>query len=829
MTLDSITKANSYTSDIEVCPGCENHCTVKVFHFQNGKSFYSGNQCEKIYSSSSESTEKGVNMFVEKNRLLWSRPTKASAPTHNSAIKIGLPRALGIYEDFPFWCTLLTRCGFEVVLSKGSTNTLYENGIRSIVADNICFPAKLMHGHIMDLIGRKVDRILYPWVVFERKEDLGSRNSFNCPVVSGYSDVITSSINPERNYGIPLDSPVVSFKDIDLLESSCVAYLTKLGVDKARALDAVEHALEAQEAYLHGLEHRATEVLHNAMAQGRMVILLAARPYHIDPLIEHKISQAIADMGIDVITENVAVHEGSAVFDQLNALCQWAYPNRIFKAAHFVGTHPYPNLHMVELTSFGCGPDAFILDEVRSILDRHGKNLTILKIDDVNNIGSLKLRIRSLVDSVSLANISTAPSGNDTTSLSTGRAITTKPFMPADRGRTIIGPYFADGYSEYLPTIFALMGYKLECLPMPAIGDAEEGLRQANNDICYPATIVVGSIIRALRSGKYDPANTAVAMTQTGGQCRASNYYSLIKNAMVREGFADVPVISVAIGAGLKNLQPGFVIPWSKIWRILLHALFYADSMLKLYYPAVVREREKGAAKRIFDKYTAAALPLISAKNYGGMKRLMAEAVGEFCKACDMQRPVQQVGLVGEIYVKYNSFSNKNVVQWLIDRGIEVVPPALSGFFLSSLPAMVTDRNDNIQASPISNRTVRIIDKAIMHVAHIYDAICAPFKPYRPFTDIFENYRLSHQVINPAANFGEGWFLPGEICHLAESGINKVVSVQPFGCIANHIISKGIEKRLKERYPNLSLLFLDFDSGTSEANVQNRLHFMLSE
>ena len=822
MNLEELTKGNSYQAGIEVCPGCENHCTVKSFLFANGKTFYSGNQCERVYSSSAEKHNRGANMFVEKNRMLWRRNMK---PEHPIGLRIGIPRGLGIYEDFPFWCTLLTECGIEVVLSKGSSNRLYEKGIRTIVADNICFPAKLMHGHIIDLIEQKVDRILYPWVVFERKEDAESGNSFNCPIVSGYADVIRSSIDPERRYGIPLDSPVTNFEERMLLEKSCCEYLSPLGVKKSTVLKAVAKAVEAQKQYTTELERRAMALLQKAISDGRMVVLLASRPYHADPMIEHKVSQSIADMGIDVITENVAVHAGSDVYRNINALSQWAYPNRIFKAAWFVGRHPYPALHMMQLTSFGCGPDAFILDEVRGILDRYKKNLTVLKIDDVNNIGSLKLRIRSLVDSVSLSNESSAHNSRFTIDNS---QFTTKPFTVEDRRRTIIAPFFAEGYSEYLTTIFSLMGYKLVSLPMADHDDAEEGLREANNDICYPATLVVGSLIRALKSGRYDLSQTAVGMTQTGGQCRASNYYSLIKNAMVRNGFADVPVISVGVGYALENAQPGFEIPWGKVWRIVLYAMFFADTMQKLYYPSVARERNRGDAQKVYDTYTARALRLITANNPKALVSLAKEAAAAFDAICDNGREVQRVGLVGEIYVKYNSFSNKNVVRWLIDHGVEVVPPALSGFFLTMLPNTHANKRLNIKKPSLHVAVAKVVDKAIMSVAAKFDRACGSFTNYRPFTDIFENYELSQQVINPAADFGEGWFLPGEICHLAESGINKVVSVQPFGCIANHIISKGIEKRLKERYPKLSLLFLDFDSGTSEANVQNRLHFMLS-
>lgn len=824
-SLDNIIKNNHYESGIEVCPGCENHCTVKTFRFDGGRTFHSGNQCERIYSSASNATAKGINMFVEKNRLLWSRSTKPAMP---NGIRIGLPRGLGIYEDFPFWCTLLTECGFEVVLSKSSTNRLYEQGIRSVMADNICFPAKLMHGHILDLIDRRVDRILYPWVVFEHKEDSSSGNSYNCPIVSGYSDVLRSALNPEERYGIPLDAPVINFKDSKLLEQSITEYLATLGVASRKSKEALRKAVYAQERYLAELERRSQQVLQQAIVDGRTVILLAARPYHIDPLIEHKVSQAIADMGIDVITENVASHTGSEVYSNINALSQWAYPNRIFKAAWFTGSHPYANLHMVELTSFGCGPDAFILDEVRSILDRHHRNLTVLKIDDVNNIGSLKLRIRSLVESAAGAGYKTDNSvSNIHHSEQSTSAFTTAPFMPEDRRRTIIAPYFAEGYSEYLPTLFGMIGYRLECLPMADIDDAEQGLREANNDICYPATIVVGSIIRALKSGRYDLKNTAVAITQTGGQCRASNYYSLIKNAMVRNGFADVPVISVAMG-GLQNDQPGFSIPWLKVWRIALYAMLYADTLLKLYYPAAAREVVAGEARRLFDHYTAAAQPIVAAQDYRRLLHLLAEAVEAFTRAIDCSKHVQRVGLVGEIYVKYNSFSNKNVATWLMDHGIEVVPPALTPFFLKYFATVKSEKEQHIERMPIPQGLLAGVERIIRGIVRKFDRIGSAYPFYRPFEDINEIYRLSTQIVNPAANFGEGWYLPGEICHLAESGIDKVVSVQPFGCIANHIISKGIEKRLKERYPNLSLLFLDFDSGTSEANVRNRLHFMLS-
>ena len=852
MQLKELIEEKTFEQRDEVCPGCQNKCQVRCYTFGNGRTYFSDNNCERVYSNHAEDARQGVNMFEEKYKMLFASGKEVAkvytAPLNGQAtpasaghqITIGIPRGLGMYEDWPFWRTFFACCGIRTVLSGVSTNRLYEKGVRTIVADNICFPAKLMHGHVMDLINKGVDRIFYPWVVYERAEDEQAKNSFNCPIVSGYSDVLKSSIRPEEKYGIPLDAPTISFRDEELLRSSLCEYIENLtaktspdpssrgekesekGAIKEMVNAAVTQAIEAQKEYLEALERRDLEVLEQAKKEGRMVILLAARPYHIDPLIQHKIADAIAAMGIDVVTENIATHEGQGVYDEINALCQWAYPNRIFKAAHFVGNSDYKGLHMVQLTSFGCGPDAFILDEVRGILGRYGKNLTVLKIDDVNNIGSLRLRVRSLVESTRGSD-----QGTKYQVQKSDKPWTTKPFEKEDKERVILAPYFAEGYNEFLPTIFGLAGYKLVPLPMGTQADAEEGLRSANNDICYPATIVVGSLLRALKSGKYDLSKTAVAITQTGGQCRASNYYSLIKNALVAAGMSQVPVISVAIGPDQKNAQPGFELPWLRLIRPLLEALYFADALAKLYYPAAPREKEQGSARKLYDYYLEAVQPLLAKRDYHGMRRMMAEAVEAFGAICDHSKKVPQVGVVGEIYVKYNSFSNKEVMNWLIAHGVEVIPPAITGFFSTSIPNAYIFQNQHIRKDGLKPWQARLLNRVLRHYAHVYDRICAPYPYYRPFSDIMDVWQASRNVINSAADFGEGWFLPGEICELAESGVKKVVSLQPFGCIANHIISKGIERRYKDLYPDLSLLFLDFDAGTSEANVVNRLHFLI--
>ena len=836
MKLGSLISGSSYESREERCVGCDNRCNVRIFRFKNGEEYASGNNCEKVYSSHSVVGRRGVNMFEEKFRRLFKSDKGLWLSACDGKLRddvrrvVCIPRGLGIYEDLPFWRGLFESCGIEVLLSRVSTNTLYESGIRTIMSDNICYPAKLMHGHVMDLVGKisrmrelevkSLDaRIFYPYVVYERKEDSGSGNSYNCPIVSGYSDVLRSSIDTEGRYGIRFDSPVMSFNDEGLLLSACVEYLGSWGISKSVACRAVEIGLGCQRDYIEWLRSRNEELWESAQVSGRFAILLAGRPYHTDPLIEHKVSSMIADLGIDVLTEHVALDRGSEVYSELNALSQWAYPNRVFKSAYMVGKYGGGMIEMVELTSFGCGPDAFILDEVQGILGRYGKVLTILKIDDVNNIGSLRLRVRSLVESIRMR---VSVSGREVRGFETTRV-----FESSDRDFTIIAPYFAEGYSELLPSLFGLAGYRVDVLPMGSQSDAEMGLRYANNDICYPATIVVGSIMNALQSGRYDLSRTAVIITQTGGQCRASNYYSLIKNALVAGGYSQVPLLSLSTGTGLNNVQPGFEIRWGKIWRVLLHAMCFADGLNRLYYSASARELEVGSALRLRTEYIRRCCDLVSRRDIGGIERLMSEAAQAFEGIIDRDRRVGVIGLVGEIYVKYNSFSHKDVVNWLLSNGIEVVPPSLIEFFSTSFVSRHVNRELHIKREGGSLWLSDVIYRYIRRIVKRYDARCRGYSYYRCSSDIFEIASLSKRVISSAADFGEGWLLPGEICHLVESGVRDILSLQPFGCIANHVISKGIERKIRSIYKDVNLLFLDFDSSTSDANVYNRLHFLV--
>ncbi|MDR2868601.1 MAG: acyl-CoA dehydratase activase-related protein [Bacteroidales bacterium] len=809
--IDKFLELKSFDAVNIQCKGCENRCNIKKMVFSNQQVYYAGNKCDNVYSNLDTGTQRGDNFHAIKYDKLFKRSTELKKPL----FRMGIPRGLIFYEDYPFWHTLLTACNIEPVLSGTTTVAQYEKGVKTIMADNICFPAKLMHGHVMYLIKKNVDRILYPYIVYERKEDKGAVNSFNCPIVSGYSDVMKSAIETEEQYGIPLDAPVLNFNNKKLLTKSLLNYFSQFNIDKQVITEAIEKAIAEQNAYEQWLCVTNLELYEKSLKEDKPVVMLAGRPYHIDPLIQHKISDAIAAFGVTVINEDIVRYADKTNFEHTQTVTQWAFPNRIMNAAKWVAAQG-TNVHFVQLTSFGCGPDAFLNEDIKQILHQQGKNLTLLKVDDVNNIGSLKLRIRSLLEY--------SKNGQRQESVEMKRTPT---FEKKDKFRTIIAPYFAEGYSEMLPSLFKLMDIELINLPPSNLESNDIGLQYANNEICYPATLVVGDVIKALKSGLYNLDEVAVAITQTGGQCRATNYISVIKKAMISAGFENIPVVSVSFGKGLLNDQPGFDLKWSRCIVSALHVLHYVDALSKLYYPAAAREKERGAARVIREKYMDLGKKCLENREKEKLTKLLDEAIDEFNAVIDHSLQPPQIGVVGEIYVKYNSFSHKNVVDWLVEQGVEVAAPSLYNFFMCEFINMHVKKELHIDKLSIPLFISDFAFGLVKKITKKYDNACARFPYYRPFSDLLTDSHNASRIINLAAQFGEGWLIPAEIAGFAEGGIENAISLQPFGCIANHVISKGIEKKIKKTYPKMNLLFLDFDGGTSEANVLNRLHFML--
>jgi predicted CoA-substrate-specific enzyme activase len=792
------------------CKGCENVCTVNKLTFEKDKIFYTGNKCEKIFSNKGDATRKGISITDITLRLLFDRSTKAVGKSKGS---LGIPRVLNMFENFPFWNTLLTQCGFDVQLSDPSTNAMFETGSGTVMSDNICYPAKLVHGHILNLGEKPVDRIFYPTVVYEDHEAC-SHNAFNCPIVSGYPEVINSSINPEKRFGIPLDKPVINFKDLQMLQKGCWAYLKQFKVRKAVFIKAFEKALQEKRVYRDNLRKRAQEIVAIAQKENRPVIMLSGRPYHTDPQINHRIPEIITALGLDVITaDSVPAPED---LKDIQVLTWWTYSNRLYAAAKFVAEHA--NVEIVQLNSFGCGPDSIAIDEMRTHLRHVNKNLTSVKIDDIASPGSVKLRIRTLVESLKIR----GDQFNDRND-----RIKLPIFEKEDAHKKIIVPYFSRFHSPFIDVMFRKMGYDLEVLPPTDYEAQDLGLKFTNNEICYPAILVVGDIIKALQSGKYDLTNIAVGITQTGGQCRASNYLSLLKKALINAGFESIPLVSINAGKGSLHEQPGFTPNTKELIMNWLYGIMMGDIISQMYYSTVVREKHAGDTEAVANYYMRMARKVVPRTKPRQLVNMVKRMVKAFNAIPVHKGDYPQIGVVGEIYAKYSEFANHDVVRWMSEHGVEVIIPPMLEFFVQEFVNREINVKANLKKGDLWLLINLLLEARIKSFLGSINKAMQDFKYYRPFHDVRKLSKKAEQVLNLVNQYGEGWLLTSEFMAFAEEGIDHILCLQPFGCIANQVVAKGVERKMKDIHPNLNILFIDLDADTSAANYINRLHFLM--
>lgn len=808
-------------TDTVLCSGCTNNCQVVRFKFPNGNVSFAGNKCERIFHSKSKSLAPGRNQIDEKYHYTFSLANPNVDVADPKAI--GIPRVLNMFENFPFWNTLFSECGFKPVLSDESTTRLFRGGIFSIMSDNICFPAKLTNGHIMNLIEKKVARIFYPLVIKETKEHEHDSNCFNCPVVSGYPDVIRSAVNPEGRFGIHFDTPVVSFVDEKAIYDSCYAYLTTLGVMRQTIKRAVKLAIEKKMEVKNNLIATEREILEADIKAGKMIFVMTGRPYHIDPLINQRVAQIVTDLGVDIISDDVFREDLNECLE-MNYISQWTYPNRVIHAAHGVAKLP-ANVQLIQINSFGCGPDSFLMDECSNILNAAGKNHTVIRVDEISSPGSVRLRLRSLVESLRQSNA--LGHKNETYEY---KAVHNAFTQKEKDERTIVVPWFSDSLSPFLPCVFKRIGFNLINLPKPDEQSITTGLKYGHNEVCYPATLVVGDIVKFMIEHRDEREKYVVGITQTGGQCRATNYLALIKNALVTAGLGDVPLLSLNTGTAYGNEQTAFKINVRLALSLALKVVQFSEALAMMERAMVVRETVGGTAHAIVDKYHRLAIEAVEAKQDKKLFRLLEDAVDEFNAISVKDVKPRAIGLIGEIYIKYNSFGQLHISKWLQEQGIEVVVPSLMSFLLQAfVNNKVNDKHDIEKSSWMSKIGSKFLLDYVNSRGRRWDKIKSRFRYNRAEGSIFEMADDASKVLNLVNQFGEGWLIAGEVMELSRSGIDKVVCLQPFGCIANHIVARGIENRLRKVCPRTGLLFLDIDSSVARVNLENRLHFLIDQ
>ena len=805
-----------YETSMTRCKGCTNHCVLTINRFGGGRQFISGNRCERGLGK--EKAKKEIpNLFDYKfHRMFDYEPlTQDQAPRGT----IGIPRVLNMYENYPFWAVFFRELGFRTVLSPQSTRNIYELGIESIPSESECYPAKLVHGHINWLIKQGIRHIFYPCIPYERNETPDAGNHYNCPMVTSYAENIKNNVEELAEHDIHFMNPFMAFTSEEILTRQLIVEIGKefeiSSVEIQKAAHAGWQELLASRA---DMERKGEETIRWLKEHNRHGIVLAGRPYHVDPEIHHGIPELITSYGFAVLTEDSISHL-SEVERPLVVTDQWMYHSRLYKAASYVKTCDC--LDLIQLNSFGCGLDAVTTDQVHDILSSAGKIYTVLKIDEVNNLGAARIRIRSLIAALRVREQKHYE--RKVVSSAYNRVIFTKDMK---KDYTLLCPQLSPIHFELLEPAIRSFGYKIEILQNDDREAIDTGLQYVNNDACYPSLIVIGQIMKALLSGKYDLNKTAVLMSQTGGGCRASNYIGFIRRALEKAGMPQIPVIS--INANGMETNPGFTFTPALITKAM-QAIVYGDVFMRVLYATRPYEKEPGSANALHETWKKRCIQSLSGKSpnmieFGRNVRGIVRAFDQLPRL-NVRKP--KVGIVGEILVKFSPLANNHIVDLLEAEGAEAVMPDLMDFLLYCF------YNNNFKADHLGGKrsTARLCNLGISLLEYLRKTARKELEKSEHFTPpsrIWELADMAKEYVSLGNQTGEGWFLTGEMLELIHSGVKNIVCTQPFGCLPNHIVGKGVIKELRRTHPESNIIAVDYDPGASEVNQLNRIKLMLA-
>ncbi len=806
--------ALKYETSMAKCRGCTNSCRLTINRFSGGRQYISGNRCERGIGGQ-KNAHNVPNLFDYKLKRLFSY--SALDADQASRGTVGIPRVLNMYEDYPFWHTFFTALGYRVILSPSSNRKIYELGIESIPSESECYPAKLAHGHVEWLIRQKVDFVFYPALFYERDEVEGATNHYNCPIVTSYSENIKNNVEAISNGQMRLRNPFMSFRDLDTVTEALLEEFGELPEEEVRQAAAAGWKELGQARK--DVRQKGEEVLDWLKENGKRGIVLAGRPYHIDPEINHGIPELITSFGMAVLTEDSISHLGCPE-RPLIVSDQWMYHSRLYAAASYVRLQE--NLDLIQLNSFGCGLDAVTTDQVNDILSGSGKIYTCLKIDEVNNLGAARIRVRSLLSAIKVQEKAKKHPVPHST------AIEKVSFTEEMRKNyTIICPQMSPIHFEVMEPAFHACGYNFVVLDNDNRHSVDVGLKYVNNDACYPSLLVVGQIMEALLSGKYDLDKTAIIMTQTGGGCRATNYVGFIRRALKKANMEQIPVISLNL-AGIET-NPGFHLTADMLVRVAAAAEF-GDIFMRCVYRMRPYEATPGSVDAVHRKWLAQAKEFVSAKHISlpKFRKLCREIIRDFDRipVLDIKKP--RVGIVGEILVKFSPAGNNHLVELLEAEGAEAVVPDLMGFMLYCFYNQIY-KADKLGTS---KKAARISALGIWAIEHILrGSMTKEFRKSVHFTSpapIREIASFAEPIVSIGNQTGEGWFLTGEMVELIHDGVPNIVCTQPFGCLPNHVVGKGVIKALRKAYPESNIVAIDYDPGASEVNQLNRIKLMLS-
>ncbi len=821
-TMLPIEKINAleYSTTMSRCKGCTNNCLLTINRFTGGRQFITGNRCERGIGKT-KNKENIPNLFEYKLQRIFGYEAlnEDEAPRGT----VGIPRVLNMYENFPFWAVFFKELGYRVILSPNSTRKIYELGIESIPSESECYPAKLAHGHISWLIKHGVPFIFYPCIPYERNETPDADNHYNCPIVTSYAENIKNNVEEIVNGEVNFMNPFMAMTNREVLKNQLIkVFSSELKIPENEIANAVDKGWDELTQARQDIKDKGEEVLKYMEEHNKRGIVLAGRPYHIDPEINHGIPELINSYGIAVLTEDSISHLAE-VERPIRVLDQWMYHSRLYRAANYVKTRE--DLDLIQLNSFGCGLDAVTTDQVSEILTNSGKIYTVLKIDEVNNLGAARIRIRSLLSAIRVREKKQALE-NTQRHIEPANIVKVEFSKKMKKDYTILVPQMSPIHFDMLSQAFKTCGYNVEVMDSENRHSVDVGLKYVNNDACYPSLIVVGQFMEALLSGKYDLDKTAIIITQTGGGCRASNYAAFLRRALEKAGMSQIPVIALSAQGIEKN--SGFKIT-PKLAIKAIQAVIYGDLFMRVLYRTRPYEKTPGSATELHNKWKQKCID--SLKKSGTSNREFKNNIKGIIKdfdnlpLLDVKKP--RVGIVGEILVKFLPAANNHLVDLLEKEGAEAVMPDLLDFLLYCL------YNTNFKAENLgsSKRTAKISNLIIWYLESMRKTMSEELENSNRFTPpahIEDLAKYAEPVTSIGNQTGEGWFLTGEMLELIHSGVPNIVCTQPFACLPNHIVGKGVIKELRRQHPEANIVAVDYDPGASEVNQLNRIKLMLA-
>lgn len=795
------------------CGLCPNNCELTINSFAGKREkFITGNKCDKPIKKHNKLND--MNLYEYKNdRLFDYAPLTDEEATRG---QMGIPRALNMYEHYPFWYTFFTSLKYQVLVSPRSSSDIYEEGMQTIPSESLCYPAKLANGHVQHLINKGIKNIFYPSVIFENHEADKKDRGFNCPVVISYPEVIAKNMEDIKTKNINYYHPFVSMESEEVAINNLVEFGKELGISKSEIVKAANLAFEEAANVKRDIEFKGEEILNKAEANDIKVIVLAGRPYHVDPEISHGIDRQINSYGMAVITEDILAKRVEKD-PQLRVIDQWSYHSRLYKAATYIGKEK--NIELIQLNSFGCGIDAVTTDQVKEIIEHYNKVYTCLKIDEGSNLGAAKIRIRSLAATIKqrdFNNVALNPNEYKYEPIKAKRDI---------KKYTILAPQMSPFHFEFLETALRSSGYDIKVLPEIDDKTIEYGLKYIHNDACYPAIVSLGQLMQAINKYELDQDKVALLISQTGGGCRATNYIAMLRQAVAKAGFENTPVVSIS-GGRVEDVN-ALDLDFNALKKMAMGVL-YGDAFLRVVHRMRPYELNPGETDSLHKVWTSKVHRNIENGSRREFKKNIANIIKDFDNIpIDETIKKPRVGIVGEILVKYHPGANNNLVDVIEENGGEAVIPDILDFAQYTL---YSTKYINEKFSKKNKKDWKM--KLLIDFVEIYRKVLAhslrQSKHFEPIHDIYHTAQKASELLDIGNQSGEGWFLTGEMINLIEEDVPNIICTQPFGCLPNHVTGKGMFKALREKYDNANIVAIDYDPGASEINQVSRIKLMMS-